>query len=159
VRPVLLLIALLSVCLPVSANSLCELEDEVVFACEIGSKNVSVCMTEKGRIEYVYGAGDTVELELNSPLFSSAACPGGGISRLRFKNGNYSYIVYDVMCHSGGIGENQRSKSDFSGLVVLNQSDVVFNKTCTSFENEVFGVNSGILPESVEKEDFDYNIP
>ena len=116
-------------------------------------------MTEKGRVEYVYGAGDTVELELNSPLFSSTACPGGGISRLRFKNGNYNYIVSDVMCHSGGIGENQRSKSDFAGLVVLNQSDVVFNKTCTSFENEVFGVNSGILPESVEKEDFDYNIP
>ena len=116
-------------------------------------------MTEKGRVEYVYGAGDKGELELNSPLFSSAACPGGGISRLRFRNGNYSYIVYDVMCHSGGMGENQRSKSDFAGLVVLNQSDVVFNKTCTSFEDEVFGVDSGILPESVEKEDFDYSIP
>ena len=116
-------------------------------------------MTEKGRIEYVYGAGGTVELELNSPLFSSTVCPGGGISRLRFKNGNYSYIIYDVMCHSGGIGENQRSKSDFAGLVVLNKSDVVFNKTCTSFQDEVFGVNSGILPESVEKGDFDYNIP
>jgi len=143
----------------VSAKSLCESEDKVVFSCAIGNKTVSVCRTEKGRVEYVYGAGDKVELELNSPLFSSAACPGGGISRLRFKNGNYSYIVYDVMCNSGGMGEHQRNKSDFAGLVVLEKSDVVFNKTCSSFEDGVFGVNSGILPESVEKEGFDYRIP
>lgn len=158
-KSIFFLAGLFVVCFPVLGKSLCKPEDNMVFSCEIESKNVSVCLTPNKAIEYLYGNKDKVELRLSAPVFSSTSCPGGGISRLRFQNGNYSYIVYDVMCNESRVSDTQWSKSDFAGLIVLNQNRVIINNDCTDFEDGVFGVNSGILPETVEREDFNFELP
>ncbi|WP_237750920.1 hypothetical protein [Gallaecimonas xiamenensis] len=158
-KSILFLTVLLATCLPASGKSLCNSEDKMLFSCEIGNKNVSACLTPSTTIKYLYGNKDKVELSLNSPFFSSTVCPGGGISRLRFQNGNYSYIVYDVMCNASSIGDGQWSKSDFAGLIVLNRDKVVVNADCTDFEDHVLGVNSSLLPGNVEREEFNYEIP
>ena len=157
-KSILCLAGLLSICFPVFGNTLCDTEDKVVFSCEIGNKNVSACLTPGAIVKYLYGNKDKVELSLSSPVFSSSMCSGGGISRLRFQNGNYSYIVYDVMCNTS-ISDSQWNKTDFAGLIVLNRDKVIVNNNCTDFTDGVYGVNSRLLPENVEREDFNYEIP
>ncbi|MCH1919019.1 hypothetical protein L9G15_06175 [Shewanella sp. A3A] len=158
-KSILCLTGLLAACFPAFGQALCGAEDKVVFSCEIGHKNVSACLTPNSSVKYLYGTKDKVELSLNSPVFSSAACSGGGISRLRFQNGNYSYIVYDVMCNAESIGEGQWSKTDYAGLIVLNSNKVIVNNDCTGFADGVLGVNSSLLPKNVEREKFNYEIP
>ena len=158
-KTVFVLFGLLMVCLPALSKSLCNSKEKLVFSCELDKKNVSVCLTRNGSVEYVYGSEGKVELALDSPVFSRATCVGGGISRLRFQDGNVSYIVYDAMCQSQQISENQWSKADVAGWMVLNKGKPVANKVCTNFDDNVFGINSAILPENVEKERFNYDLP
>ena len=158
-KTVLYFFAFFLVCGQASGKSLCHADEKIAFSCEIEGKNVSACVTSEETVKYVYGTEDKVELELKSPLFSSGMCSGGGISRLRFKHGNYSYIVYDVMCNTTQISEDQWGKKDFAGLMVLNDGKVVLNKECTGFFNDVFGVNSSVLPKSIRNEDFNYELP
>jgi len=154
-----LILSLLAVSTSATGKTLCNREDEIVFSCEVESENVSACMTSAGEVKYLYGSKDNVELELSSPVFSSASCSGGGISRLKFKNRNYSYIVYDVLCNSSSLGDGKWSKTDFAGLIVLSGERVIVNKKCTGFDDDVYGINSGVFTDKVEREDFNYDIP
>ncbi len=158
-KSILCLTSLLAICFPVFGSTLCDAEDKVVFSCEIDNKNVSACLTPNAVVKYLYGNEDKIELSLSSPVFSIHGCSGGAISRLRFQNGNYSYIVYDVLCNAERIGDGQWNKTDFAGLIVLNRDKVIVNNDCTDFKDGVLGVNSSLLPQHVEREDFNYEIP
>lgn len=154
-----LLPTLLVASFSVFGNNMCNVEDRVIFSCEMGNKNVSACLTPNATVNYIYGKEDKVEIKLNSPVFSSTFCPGGGMSRLRFQNGDYSYVLYDVMCNSRQVGDGQWSKSEYSGLLVLNRDKVIAQKYCTGFEDDILGINSGILPKEVQREEFNYDLP
>lgn len=149
--------ALFFLCTSALGKSLCSADERIVFSCEIESKNVSACLAPDNKVRYAYGTEAALELELDDPIFSSTGCVGGGISRLRFRNGDYSYIVYDVMCNSEQIDEDQWSKTDFVGVIVMNKDKVIASKGCTDFIDEVLGVNTGILPKDIAREDFDHD--
>ncbi len=141
------------------SQTLCKPDEKIAFSCEIGSKNVSACVTQESKLKYAYGTRDNIEIELYSPLYSSSPCPGGSVSRLRFNNGNYSYIVHDFLCNSSLVEEGPLAgKNDYAGLIVLNKNKVILNEECSGFADGVFGVNSRIFRESVEEEEYDFEI-
>uniref|UniRef100_UPI000B1D0618 hypothetical protein n=1 Tax=Aliivibrio fischeri TaxID=668 RepID=UPI000B1D0618 len=139
------------------SETMCSIDDKAIFACEIGHKNVSACLKSDGQVTYVYGVKGKSEIELSSPKFSSGGCSGGGESRLRFVNGDYSYILYDVMCNSEQIGPGMWSKTDYAGLYVLKGKEVILNKECTGFSEGILGVNSSLIPH-IKIEEFNYDL-
>lgn len=159
VKSVTFLIVSLTICLPVFGKNLCEYDDKIVFSCEVEAKNISVCLTSTGSVKYLFGTRDNIERQLSSPIFSSAACSGGAVSRVRFKTGNTSYVVYDVMCNSYRINDTLWSKSESAGVMVLNGDKVQVKTVCTDFDDSLFGINTALLPGSIEKEDFDHELP
>ncbi len=143
---------------PSMAERMCEVSDKAVFSCEVGTKSISVCLGEDGSVSYLYGTKVDLEIKLDSPVLSTNMCIGGGVSRLRFTNGNYSYIVYDVMCNAEKVGLNQWRKSEYAGLYVLKGRKVIANKECTGFSEGIGGINSGAIP-NVKREDFNHDVP
>lgn len=138
---------LLFIPLPGLSHTLCDRDETAVFSCEIGSKSLSVCLQGKDSLTYRYGQGGAIELELNSAVFSSAMCSGGGISRLRFSNGDYDYVVYDRLCRG----------TDEAGLHVLKNGNLLADKSCSAFSEEIFGINSALI-DGVDKEPFDHTL-
>lgn len=125
------------------SHTLCDRNETAVFSCEIGKKSLSVCLQNNHSLTYRYGLGEAIELELSSPVFSSAMCSGGAISRLRFRNGDYDYIVYDRLC--GGMDE--------AGLHVLQNDNLLVDQSCSTFSEGIFGINSRLI-DGVDEEPF-----
>lgn len=128
------------------SDTLCDRDETAVFSCEIGNKSLSVCLQGKNSLAYRYGQEDAIELELSSAVFSSAMCSGGAISRLRFRNGDYDYIVYDRLCR-GGVDE--------AGLHVLKNGHLLADKSCSTFSEQIFGINSALI-DGVDEEPFNH---
>ncbi len=110
--------------------SFCTAEEEVVFACRTGAKLVSVCAAQgatagTGYVQYRFGKPDSdAPLELQVPdarmVATQAATgenvpfAGGGASWMRFRRGNYAYVVYSGIGHWGPQGETEER----AGVVV-----------------------------------------
>jgi hypothetical protein len=110
--------------------SFCTAEEEVVFACRTGAKLVSVCAAQgasatSGHVQYRFGKPDSdAPLELQVPdariVASQAASgesvpfAGGGASWMRFRRGNYAYVVYSGIGQWGPQGETEER----AGVVV-----------------------------------------
>ncbi|WP_406734126.1 hypothetical protein RJD39_18945 [Vibrio scophthalmi] len=157
---------IIKVCMPLgfaflplttAAESLCPATEQAVFSCEIGTKAVAACLAEDGKVSYRYGTQTKLELQLDEPVLSTGGCSGGGTSRLRFANGDYSYIVYDVMCNAEKIGPAQWSKTDYAGLMVLKGNKLLANKECTDYSAGILGVNTSKL-RHVKKEEYNYDL-
>src|SRR4051812_7691398 len=90
---------------------------KTLFTCLIGKKTVSVTQAD-GRLSYHYGTGTKDEMSIvgiptSGNVFQMTQRFAGMEYQLRFRNGDYSYIVYD----SEGNGRVGAAAS--SGLVIM----------------------------------------
>jgi hypothetical protein len=124
--------------------SFCTPLEVVVFACRTGGKMISVCAAKdatrnKGYLQYRFGKPDSSEpLELMLPeghLIAAKAATGenvpfagGGGSWLRFRKGNYGYVVYEGIGRWGARGETQEK----AGLVVERDGKQIANLKCSA---------------------------
>jgi hypothetical protein len=110
--------------------SFCTAAEDVIFACRVGAKLVSVCAAQgstvaTGYVQYRYGKPDSAEpLELQLPdariVAAQAATgenvpfAGGGTAWMRFRRGDYAYVVYSGVGQWGPQGETEER----AGVVV-----------------------------------------
>ena len=142
-------------------SSFCTATETVVFACQVGSKLVSVCASRNlsptvGYVQYRFGKlGEPLEMTLptgevhprNAAYGKNVGYSGGGASWLRFRKASYSYVVYSGIGRWGPNGATMKKQ----GLAVENNGKVISNLKCT-------GKDSGELgPEWFEKAGFQPN--
>jgi len=107
--------ALLAILSALSASAapptLCLANEVNVFSCGAGKKVISVCASkdaaaDRGYLQYRFGTPKSVELAVpagkstppaKSALAGNLVFSGGGGAYLRFRNGDYEYIVYTAI--------------------------------------------------------------
>jgi hypothetical protein len=119
-----------------------------VFTCSIGKKMVSVTQTD-GRITYHYGTGIKDEMSIiGKPalgnVFQMSQRFAGMEYQIRFRNGEYSYIVYD----SEGNGRVGAAAS--SGLVIMRGTKRISDRACTRFTEFAVSPDSLRIPEDTD---------
>jgi len=119
-----------------------------IFKCSIGKKTVSVTRAD-GRLTYHYGTGTRDEMSIvgiptSGNVLKMTQRFAGMEYQLRFKNGEYSYIVYD----SEGNGRVGATAS--SGLVVMQGTKQISDRSCTRYTEFSVSVHSLELPEDTD---------
>ena len=100
-----------------------------MFVCPVGRKLVSVC-GQGGKATYRYGSSGKVELSSQALTMAERSFSGGGETQVYFRNGPFTYLVYDKTVRTS-FSSNGRHDPDFtSGLVVLKEGHVVSSKQC-----------------------------
>lgn len=142
--------------------TLCQPGEKIVFTCGVQSKILSVCAssnfsTRAGTVQYRFGPQEQPELLFPNPpkspngVFwaSSTLYSGGSESRIRMKNGDYDFLMFDAIIRTGfGAGGN---KPEFtSGVVVKKKGKVASTRLCTTRAD----MNSE-LTQALPQEDFD----
>ncbi len=125
-------------------GSWCTTSETVVFSCKTGGKTVSVCSsagasTRKGTLQYRFGkvgpaeppevavpAGET--LPQQAATGTSVPFAGGGGIWLRFRKGDYAYVVYSGTGRWGPKGEVQ----DKQGVVVERSGKSIAHLRCAT---------------------------
>jgi hypothetical protein len=99
-----------------NAATLCLTNEDNIFSCSTGKKVISVCASKDltaahGYLQYRFGSPAKVELTIPAdqsvPPASSAVSrtlmfSGGGGAYLRFKTGDYDYVVYTAIGRGWG---------------------------------------------------------
>jgi len=119
-----------SLAAPPAKNSLCAAGEDVIFKCDLKGKRVSICAskdfsTSGGTLQYRYGAPAKIELlypDTPQPardrfFFSSTPYSGGGEAHIRFRNGDYDYILFDRTVRTG-FGKGPNNPEFSSGIVI-----------------------------------------
>ena len=125
-----------------------ESNSTTVFTCSIGNKTVSVTHAD-GRLTYHYGTGDNDEMSIVGipalgNVFQMTQRFAGMEYQLRFKNGEYSYIVYD----SEGSGRMGAAAS--SGLVIMQGTKQISERPCARFTEFAVSLDSLGIPEDTD---------
>ena len=102
-----------------------------LFTCAIGAKSVSVT-AGGGRLIYRYGTIDKNEMSIvGNPaagnIFQMTQRYAGMEYQLRFKTGEFNYIVYSAE------GNERVGASATSGLVVMRGTKRISDKSCSRF--------------------------
>jgi hypothetical protein len=127
---------------PTTADSFCTSGETIVFNCQTADKRVSVCASRtlspaEGYVQYRFGKpGAPLELTLPAgevhPLKAAYGAfdgySGGGASWIRFRNDNYSYVVYSGIGRWGPKGEPMEKQ----GVAVEQNGKLVANLKCSS---------------------------
>jgi len=121
---------------------------KTLFTCSIGKETVSVTRAD-GRLTYHYGTGINDEMSIigvpaSGNVFQMAQRFAGMEYQLRFKNGEYSYIVYD----SEGRGRTGAAAS--SGLVIMQGTKRISDRSCARFTEFAVPLDSLGIPEDTE---------
>ncbi|MCB8839747.1 SH3 domain-containing protein [Aurantimonas sp. VKM B-3413] len=119
-----------------------------IFSCRVGGKIVSVTATGR-QLTYHYGSEDKDELTLSGDpesgnVFFLRQRYAGVEEQLRFQNGPFSYIVYTME------GNAQTEASPVSGLVVLQGTDRILDKSCATHAAFTPAYDFDGLPEDSE---------
>lgn len=110
--------------------TLCDTQEDIYFSCRLmGGKIVSVCASKDttattGYVQYRYGLPASLEMSFPTKItppkgvFKFVNASEGSINKdiLKFKNGDYTYIVH---------------QSYISGLSVIIKKSVIFRQDCT----------------------------
>jgi hypothetical protein len=117
-----------------AAPSLCLTGEVNVFSCGAGKKVISVCASkdaaaDHGYLQYRFGSPKKVELAIpadksvppaRSAIAGNLSFSGGGGAYLRFKTGDYEYVVYTAIGKGWGekdgvaIEQNGKRRSHIS---------------------------------------------
>ena len=144
-------------------KSLCSAGETPLFQCTIKGKQVSLCAsgataTDAGKLQYRFGTAQKIELSYpdapqpaNGKFFKSeTGYSGGGEERIRFKNGDYDYFLFERTVRTGfGSGPNN---PEFSAGVITRHGKSVTTRLCA--QDGAMKPASGTLPEE-EFEDLD----
>jgi hypothetical protein len=119
-----------------------------VFTCSIGKKTVSVTSTE-GRLTYHYGTANKDELSIvgipaSGNIFQMSQRFAGMEYQLRFRNGEFNYIVYS----SEGNGRVGAAAS--SGLVVMRGTKVISDRSCSRYADLTMPDAALAVPEDTD---------
>jgi hypothetical protein len=119
-----------------------------VFTCSIGKKTVSVTRADS-RLTYHYGTKDNDEMSIvgipaSGNVFQMAQRYAGMEYQLRFRNGDYSYIVYD------NEGNNRVGAAATSGLVIMKGTKQISYRSCARFTEFTVPLDSLGIPEDTD---------
>jgi hypothetical protein len=119
-----------------------------VFTCSIGKKTVSVTRAD-GRLTYHYGTANKDEMSIvgipaSGNVFQMAQRYAGMEYQLRFRNGDYSYIVYD------NEGNNRVGAAATSGLVIMKGTKQISYRSCARFTEFTVPLDSLGIPEDTD---------
>ena len=125
-------------------GSWCTAGETVVYSCKTGAKTVSVCASagaskQKGTLQYRFGKtgpGEAAEVALpvgevvpqQAATGASVPFAGGGGSWLRFRKGEFSYVVYSGIGLWGPKGEIQEKQ----GVVVERNGKSIAHLRCAA---------------------------
>lgn len=120
-----------------------------VFTCSLGKKTVSVTATGS-QLFYKFGTPFNVEMSIvasaqRDNVFYREARYAGLEQQLRFLNGHYSYIVYDME------GNAETGVSPMSGLVVMRGTTVIADMSCRHYAEFGPGFDYDSLPQDTEQ--------
>ncbi|EJL92287.1 hypothetical protein PMI16_01090 [Herbaspirillum sp. CF444] len=142
-------------------KSLCNAGETPLFQCTIKGKQVSLCSSgagkdDAGKLQYRFGTAQKIELSYpdtpqpaNGKFFrSETGYSGGGEERIRFKNGDYDYFLFERTVRTGfGNGPNN---PEFSAGVITRHGKSVTTRLCS--QDGAMQPASSALPE----EEFEY---
>lgn len=120
---------------PAAAAGLCASDQQTVFSCRSGSKQVAVCASDRApRLQYRFGRGPQALEKLlpagadEAVAISGAtlAYSGGGGAWLRFRSGDHAYVLYTGIGRWGAQGETEER----SGVAVERKSVMIANLRC-----------------------------
>jgi hypothetical protein len=116
-----------------------------LFMCKIGTHTVMVT-DDNGALTYQYGTSQKEELKISGSASSGNVFQleqrfAGIENQLRFKRGDYSYLVYSVE------GNDQTGAQAVSGLVVMKGTKTILDKTCSPFAELALPDPSENIPE------------
>jgi hypothetical protein len=119
-----------------------------VFTCSIGKKTVSVTQAD-GRLTYHYGSGTNDEMSIVGipalgNVFQMTQRFAGMEYQLRFRNGEYSYIVYNSE------GSSRVGAAASSGLVIMQGTKQIADRPCTRFAEFAVSLDSLGIPEDTD---------
>jgi hypothetical protein len=144
VVPVLVALIALGPVLTVHAEG----SSTTIFTCSIGKKTVSVTHAD-GRLTYHYGTSIKDEMSIvgiptSGNVFQMAQRFAGMEYQLRFRNGEYSYIVYDSE------GNSQLGAEATSGLVIMRGTKQISYRSCARFTEFAVPLDSLGVPEDTD---------
>ncbi|MGX4642036.1 hypothetical protein [Massilia sp. SYSU DXS3249] len=121
---------------PSQPPSLCGAGEPVVFACQVGSKMVSLCRPpgDRGMLSYRFGKPEALELSYPEPgrqasaafTVKSAPLVGGGETTVTFRRGGYTYTIYSRV----GRGEDGMTPEFEDGVIVARRGKVLSRMRC-----------------------------
>jgi hypothetical protein len=119
-----------------------------VFTCPIGKKTVSVTHAD-GRLTYHYGIGINDEISIidvptSANVFQMTQRFAGMEYQIRFRNGEYSYIVYS------NEGNSRVGAAATSGLVIMQGTKHISDRSCARFTEFAVPLDSLGIPEDTE---------
>ena len=119
-----------------------------VFTCSIGKKTVSVTRAD-GRLTYHYGTANKDEMSIvgipsSGNVFQMTQRYAGMEYQLRFRNGEYSYIIYDSE------GNGRVGAAATSGLVIMQGTKQISDRSCSRFAEFAVSLDSLGIPEDTD---------
>jgi hypothetical protein len=119
-----------------------------VFTCLIGKKTVSVTLAD-GRLTYHYGTGNKDEMSIvgipsSGNVFHMTQRFAGMEYQLRFRNGEYNYIVYDSE------GNTRVGAAATSGLVIMRGTKQISDRSCSRYAEFGVPLDSLGIPEDTD---------
>ena len=119
-----------------------------IFTCSIGKKTVSVTHAD-GRLTYHYGIGGNDELSIidgptSANVFQMTQRFAGMEYQLRFRNGEYSYVVYSSE------GNGRVGAAATSGLVIMQGTKHISDRSCARFTEFAVPLDSLGIPEDTD---------
>jgi uncharacterized protein YaiE (UPF0345 family) len=118
-----------------------------VFSCKIGKKTVSVTQAD-GLLTYHFGTGKKDEMTIvGTPgnVFQMSQRYAGMEYQVRFKRGDFSYIVFNSE-GNGNVGAEGSS-----GLVVMQDTKLISDHFCTRYTEFTVSIDSlGIAEDTAD---------
>jgi hypothetical protein len=119
-----------------------------IFTCSIGKKTVSVTHADD-RLTYHYDIGIKDEMSIigtptSGNVYKMSQRFAGLEYQIRFRNGEYSYIVYD------NEGNNRVGATATSGLVIMRGTKQISERSCARFSEFSVSLDSLEIPEDTE---------
>jgi hypothetical protein len=119
-----------------------------VFTCAIGKKTVSVTSAD-GRLIYHYGTANKDEMSIvgirtSGNIFQMKQRFAGMEYQLRFRNGEFNYIVYS------NEGNGRVGAAATSGLVIMRGAKRMSDRSCSQFAELVMPADALAIPEDTD---------
>jgi len=142
---------------------LCAADEQVVFGCQLKNKKMaSLCASKvlnasTGYVQYRFGTSKSLELEYPAQralpkghfYISSTAYSGGGASRVRFKNGDAEYFLFDSTVRTNFKPGEPNNPQFEAGIEVQQKGKPASVRYCVNDAS-----NSSLAYEQFEKEAF-----
>ncbi|HET7773913.1 MAG TPA: hypothetical protein VFK82_08820 [Burkholderiaceae bacterium] len=148
------------------APSLCSADEAVVFSCEFkgrsGARIAALCASpaqagEPPRVQYRFGTPRRIEFRFPStpqPLgelfwLSTTMYSGGGEARIRFRNADTDYILFDATTRTG-FGGGPNNPQFTAGIATRVDGKLTSVLKCSTSTPLAYGLLPGLKTEDFE---------